>query len=250
MKSAYEEDVFENYYQPIVNLTTGKTEGVELLLRCHFNNEWISPAAFIPVLEELRHIIELTRKATDTAINDLQQWYAEGYTGYVSINLSALHFKTHFDLDYIEERLAEAGLPRTALRFEITEGGLIDKSDEVLLELKRIRDAGFKLALDDFGTGYSSLSYLRRFPLDVLKIDKSFIDDVKESVEENALVQTTINLSLSLKMDCIAEGIEHTEQVQYLLNHGCYRMQGYFFSRPVNAEDIRPCLCKTWSSPE
>ncbi|HAU92710.1 MAG TPA: two-component system response regulator, partial [Alteromonas sp.] len=99
-------------------------------------------------------------------------------------------------------------------------------------------------------TGYSSLSYLRRFPLDVLKIDKSFIDDVKESVEENALVQTTINLALSLKMDCIAEGIEHTEQVQYLLNHGCYRMQGYFFSRPVNAEDIRPCLCKTWSSPE
>ena len=250
VKSAYEENVFENYYQPIVNLTTGKTEGVELLLRCHFNNEWISPAAFIPVLEELRHIIELTRKATDTAINDLQQWYAEGYTGYVSINLSALHFKTHFDLDYIEERLTEAGLPRTALRFEITEGVLIDKSDEVLLELKRIRDAGFKLALDDFGTGYSSLSYLRRFPLDVLKIDKSFIDDVKESVEENALVQTTINLSLSLKMDCIAEGIEHTEQVQYLLNHGCYRMQGYFFSRPVNADDIRPCLCKTWSLPE
>ncbi|HAU92709.1 MAG TPA: diguanylate cyclase, partial [Alteromonas sp.] len=122
-------------------------------------DEWISPAAFIPVLEELRHIIELTRKATDTAIKDLQQWYAEGYIGYVSINLSALHFKTHFDLDYIEERLAEAGLPRTALRFEITEGVLIDKSDEVLLELKRIRDAGFKLALDDFGTGYSSLSY-------------------------------------------------------------------------------------------
>ena len=250
VKSAYEEQIFENYYQPIVNLTTGKTEGVELLLRCFYNGEWISPAAFIPVLEELRHIIEITRKATDAAITDLQQWYAEGYTGYVSINLSALHFKTHFDLEYIEQRLQEAGLPRSALRFEITEGVLIDKSDEVLHELKRIRDAGFKLALDDFGTGYSSLSYLRRFPLDVLKIDKSFIDDVKESVEENALVQTTINLALSLKMDCIAEGIEHSEQVQYLLNHGCYRMQGFFFSRPVNAEDIRPCLCKTWSPPD
>ena len=248
VKSAYEEQVFENYYQPIVNLNSGKTEGVELLLRCFYQDEWISPAAFIPVLEELRHIIELTRKATETAINDLQQWYAEGFTGYVSINLSALHFKTHFDLEFIEQRLKKAGLPRSALRFEITEGVLIDKSDEVLHELQRIRDAGFKLALDDFGTGYSSLSYLRRFPLNVLKIDKSFIDDVKESEEENALVQTTINLALSLKMDCIAEGIEYAEQVQYLLNHGCFRMQGYFFSRPVNAVEVKPHLMNEWQT--
>ena len=196
----------------------------------------------------MRHIIELTRKATETAINDLQQWYAEGFTGYVSINLSALHFKTHFDLEFIEQRLKKAGLPRSALRFEITEGVLIDKSDEVLHELQRIRDAGFKLALDDFGTGYSSLSYLRRFPLNVLKIDKSFIDDVKESEEENALVQTTINLALSLKMDCIAEGIEYAEQVQYLLNHGCFRMQGYFFSRPVNAVEVKPHLMNEWQT--
>lgn len=248
VKSAYEEQVFENYYQPIVNLNSGKTEGVELLLRCFYNEEWISPAAFIPVLEELRHIIEQTRRATETAISDLQQWYADGYRGYISINLSALHFKTHFDLEFIEERLNDAGLPCSALRFEITEGVLIDQSEEVLHELERIRDAGFKLALDDFGTGYSSLSYLRRFPLDVLKVDKSFIDDVKESIEENALVQTTINLALSLKMDCIAEGIEHAEQVNYLLNHGCYRMQGFFFSRPVNATAIRPFLCKNWQT--
>ncbi|OFI34875.1 EAL domain-containing protein [Alteromonas lipolytica] len=249
VKSAYEEQAFENYYQPIVNITTGKTEGVELLLRCHYRDEWISPAAFIPVLEELRHIIELTRKATDVAIDDLQQWYSDGFTGYISINLSALHFKTHFDLEYIQARLDEVGLPYSAIRFEITEGVLIDKSDEVLNELIRIREAGFKLALDDFGTGYSSLSYLRRFPLDILKIDKSFIDDVKESLEENALVQTTINLAHSLRMDCIAEGIEHSEQLQYLLNHGCCLMQGYYFSKPVDARTVRPLLTKHWQTP-
>ena len=119
----------------------------------------------------------------------------------------------------------------------------------MLNQLTRIRDAGFKLALDDFGTGYSSLSYLKRFPLQILKIDKSFIDDIQESKEENALVQTTINLALSLKMDCIAEGIEHSEQVQYLLNQGCVRLQGYYFSKPVDAITVAPLLLKQWREP-
>lgn len=249
VKSAYQEQAFINYYQPIINLSSGKTDGVELLLRCHYQDEWISPAEFIPVLEEMRHIIEITRVAAAQAINDMKIWYANGFKGYVSINLSALHFKTHFDLDLIEALLREAGLPNSAIRFEITEGVLIDQSDEVLNELTRIRDAGFKLALDDFGTGYSSLSYLKRFPLQILKIDKSFIDDIQASGEENALVQTTINLALSLKMDCIAEGIEHSEQVRYLLNHGCVRQQGYYFSKPVDAKTVAPLLMKQWQVP-
>ncbi|MDC8830715.1 EAL domain-containing protein [Alteromonas gilva] len=246
VKSAFEQKAFQNFYQPIVNLATGKTEGVELLMRCHFNDEWIPPAAFIPVLEELRHIIELTRASIATAVTDLRDWYAQGFEGYVSINLSALHFKTHFDLDYIEELLRHYDLPHSALRFEITESVLMDKSDGVLHELNRFRDAGFKLALDDFGTGYSSLSYLRRFPLDILKIDKSFIDDVKVSEDENALVLTTINLASSLDMDCIAEGIEHPEQVRFLLNHGCPRLQGYYFSHPVDNKTVQPLLFEQW----
>ena len=249
VKSAYQEQAFINYYQPIINISSGQTEGVELLLRCHYQDEWISPADFIPVLEEMRHIIEITRVATTQAVNDMKQWYAQGFKGYVSINLSALHFKTHFDLDLIEQLLRDAGLPNSSIRFEITEGVLIDQSDEVLNQLTRIRDAGFKLALDDFGTGYSSLSYLKRFPLQILKIDKSFIDDIQESKEENALVQTTINLALSLKMDCIAEGIEHSEQVQYLLNQGCVRLQGYYFSKPVDAITVAPLLLKQWREP-
>lgn len=249
VKSAFQEQAFINYYQPIVNISTGETDGVELLLRCHYKEEWISPAEFIPVLEEMRHIIEITRVATTQAISDMKQWYDQGFRGYVSINLSALHFKTHFDLDFIELLLRESGLPNSAIRFEITEGVLIDQSDEVLNELTRIRDAGFKLALDDFGTGYSSLSYLKRFPLEILKIDKSFIDDIQESLEENALVQTTINLALSLKMDCIAEGIEHSEQVHYLQNHGCVRLQGFYFSKPVDAKAVAPLLLKQWQKP-
>ena len=166
------------------------------------------------------------------------------------INISGVEL-TNENFPPLVKRLLETHkVSPCSVELEVTETALV-AGDKACLETLNVLNAlGVSLALDDFGTGYSSLSYLRRFPLDVLKIDKSFIDDVKESVEENALVQTTINLSLSLKMDCIAEGIEHTEQVQYLLNHGCYRMQGYFFSRPVNADDIRPCLCKTWSLPE
>lgn len=246
VKSAFDERKFINHYQPIVNVKTGKTEGVELLLRCNCNDEWISPSEFIPVLEEMRHIIPLTRIAMSQAIIDLKQWYELSYEGYVSINLSALHFKTHFDLEHIENALLDAGLPRSAIRFEITEGVLIEKSDEVLKELTRIRDAGFELALDDFGTGYSSLSYLRRFPLSILKIDKSFIDDIPVNTDDHALVTSTINLAASLNMACITEGVERIEQVEFLLNQGCVLQQGYYFSRPVDAKSFTKLLVKNW----
>jgi diguanylate cyclase (GGDEF)-like protein/PAS domain S-box-containing protein len=246
VKNAYQDNCFLNYYQPIVNVENGKTEGVELLLRCCYKGQWISPVEFIPILEELRYIIDVTRQAMERSICDIAYWYQLGFRGYVSINLSALHFKTHFDLDGLLQTLADASLPPSALRFEITEGVLMDDSDDTLAKIQQMIGAGFSLALDDFGTGFSSLSYLKRFPLQVLKIDKSFIDDIGSGKADNALVTTTIALALNLDMTCIAEGIEHKAQAQYLQEHGCILQQGYLFSKPVEAKFVADLLAKNW----
>ncbi|MCU7555832.1 EAL domain-containing protein [Alteromonas sp. ASW11-19] len=253
VKKAFTEDCFYNQYQPIINARSGAVEGVELLLRCKMADEPLYPDAFIPILEQLRYIIEVTRQAMRRAVSDLAQWYQQGFNGYVSVNLSALHFKTEFDIDGIRALLEEFSLPVSSLRFEITEGVLMDNTGGALRQIQRLVEAGFVLALDDFGTGYSSLSYLKRYPLSVLKIDKSFVDGIQPGNEDDALVATTINLARSLSMTCVAEGIETQAQARQLLMMGCDRQQGYHFSRPVDAEAIPALIDQSWcvaSDPE
>ncbi len=247
VKRAFTEDCFYNHYQPIVNTHTGKTEGVELLMRCQLPEQPLYPDMFIPVLEELRYIIETTRQAMRRAVEDLALWYAEGFEGYISVNLSALHFKTEFDLAGVKALLASYNLPVSSLRFEITEGVLMDNTGNALSEIQRFVDEGFVLALDDFGTGYSSLSYLKRYPLKVLKIDKSFVDDIQPGNANDALVSTAITLSERLSMVSIAEGVETLEQAQYLVELGCHYQQGFYFSRPVPALDVPELLKRKWS---
>ena len=246
VKRAYLESCFFNHYQPIVNASKGKTVGVELLLRGELDGKALYPDAFIPILEQLRHIIDVTRLAMRRAAEDLSFWYEQGFTGFVSINLSALHFKTEFDLEGVLALLNEFNLPKEAFRFEITEGVLMDDSDNALRQINRFVDAGFILALDDFGTGYSSMSYLKRYPLSVLKIDKSFVHDMAPGNANEALVSTTITLATSLKMQSVAEGVETQEQATSLLNRGCEYHQGYFYSRPVASENVLPLLFKKW----
>ena len=247
VKRAFTEDCFYNHYQPIVNTLTGKTEGVELLMRCQLPEQPLYPDMFIPVLEELRYIIETTRQAMRRAVADLADWYARGFEGYISVNLSALHFKTEFDIAGVKALLDEYALPASSLRFEITEGVLMDNTGNALTEIQRFVDEGFVLALDDFGTGYSSLSYLKRYPLKVLKIDKSFVDDIQPGNANDALVSTTITLAQRLSMISIAEGVETLEQAQYLAELGCHYQQGYYFSRPVPGSDVPELLARKWS---
>ncbi|MBU3023207.1 EAL domain-containing protein [Aestuariibacter sp. A3R04] len=249
VKLAYQESRFFNHYQPIVNAKTNKTVGVELLLRCSLADPPLYPSAFIPILEELRYVIEVTRHAMRRAVDDLKTWYSQGFDGYLSVNLSALHFKTEFDIAGTVALLENAGLPPSALRFELTESILMDDTDGALRQVEQFIDAGFKLALDDFGTGYSSLSYLKKFPLHVLKIDKSFVDDIQPGHEKDALVLTTISLAVSLHMQCVAEGVETGEQASYLLDKGCVYQQGYFYSRPVPASQVPALLQTTWPAP-
>lgn len=246
VKRAFSEDGFFNNYQPIIDARSNSTVGVELLLRGRINDEPLYPDQFIPVLEELKYIIEVTRQAMRRAAADLSSWYEQGFKGYVSINLSALHFKTEFDVAGVLSLLEEFGLPKEAFRFEITEGVLMDDSDNALRQIQRFVNEGFILALDDFGTGYSSLSYLKRYPLSVLKIDKSFVNEMAPGNANEALVTTTITLASNLKMTCIAEGVETKAQVEELKTKSCFLHQGYFYAKPCKAEDIVPLLFKSW----
>ncbi|MCW8108235.1 EAL domain-containing protein [Alteromonas ponticola] len=246
VKLAWQEQGFFNHYQPIVNTLVGKTEGVELLMRCRIQSTTIDPDDFIPVLEQLRYIIDATRLSMERGLEDLKSWYDQGFNGYMSVNLSALHFKTEFDLDGVLQMLQEFDLPVAALRFEITENVLIDNADDALRQIRRFHDAGFVMSLDDFGTGYSSLSYLKKFPLNVLKIDKSFVDDVSEDNNEHALVMATINLAHKLNLKCVAEGIETEFQAQYLAENWCVAQQGYYYSEPVAAHEVPELLFRQW----
>lgn len=242
VKRGYLESCFFNHYQPIVDAITGKVVGVELLLRCKIDDDPLYPDVFIPVLEQLRYIVDVTRLAMQDAAADLAKWYESGFNGFVAINLSALHFKSEFDIDFVAELLASYGLPKQAFRFEITEGVLMDDSDMSRQQIQRLVDAGFILALDDFGTGYSSLSYLKRYPLSVLKIDKSFIFDMTKKSADNALVDTTIALAANLGMRCVAEGVETAEQAESLLEKNCRYHQGYFYAKPAAADDLSTYL--------
>lgn len=246
VKRAYSDNCFFNHYQPIIDARTNTTIGVELLLRSKLDGEPLFPDQFIPILEELKYIIEVTRQAMRRAAEDLASWYSQGFTGYVSINLSALHFKTEFDLSGVLSLLNEFDLPKEAFRFEITEGVLMDDSDNALRQINRFVNEGFVLALDDFGTGYSSLSYLKRYPLSVLKIDKSFVNEMAPGNANEALVTTTIALATSLNMSCVAEGVETKLQVDELIEKSCFFHQGYFYAKPCAADELEPLLFKKW----
>jgi len=246
VKRAYSEKCFFNHYQPIIDARNKRTVGVELLLRGELDNAPIYPDTFIPILEQLRYIIDVSRQAMRRAAQDLSNWYKEGFTGYVSINLSALHFKTEFDLAGVLALLDEFHLPKTAFRFEITEGVLMDDSDNAYRQISRFVEKGFVLALDDFGTGYSSLSYLKRYPLSVLKIDKSFVNEMAPGNANDALVSTTITLASSLNMQSIAEGVETESQAECLLSKGCIYHQGYHYAKPMRAKDLTPYLFRQW----
>lgn len=246
VKKAYTDNEFINHYQPIINAATGNMDGVELLLR-HGADNPLSPVQFIPILEELRYIIDVTHMSIGRTIEDLAKWYQDGFKGYVSINLSALHFKEGLDIEVIQDALVQANLPVSALRFELTESVLIDNPTKVSAQILEMNQAGFWLALDDFGTGYSSLSYLKRYSLQVLKIDKSFVDDMTNSKRAEALLSTTINLAASLNMSAIAEGVETAQQAEHLIELGCHLHQGYYYAKPMTATDIAMALPKKWN---
>ncbi|MGS2719484.1 EAL domain-containing protein [Paraglaciecola aestuariivivens] len=246
LKKAHQAKRFLNYYQPIFNTQSQKIEGFEILMRWPIKNGMVPPDKFIPVSEELGLIENMTLDAFERAMPVLKAMRKDGFEGYLSVNLSAKHFESQSSIDKIMLLLEEHFIPVNAIRFEITESALMRDYDKALKFMTQIQEKGFLIALDDFGTGFSSLKYLKEFPINIIKVDKSFVDDIGKNQNNEAIILTTLSMAKQLNMSCIAEGIETQEQVEFFKTNQCHHLQGYFFSKPVPSEDIPALLDKTW----
>jgi diguanylate cyclase (GGDEF)-like protein/PAS domain S-box-containing protein len=228
---------FEVHYQPQMCLRTGAMLGAEALLRWH--NPvlgQVPPNRFIPLAEEYGLIAPIGLWVVDTVCAQIAAWQAAGLgTVKVAVNLSGSQFAHDGTVASVEQALRRHGVQPASLGLEITEGTVMGDPDKAVAALARLKDIGVAISLDDFGTGYSSLAYLKRFPIDVLKIDKSFVDDVTSKASDAAIALSVISLAHNLNMRVIAEGVETREQVEFLAAHGCDEMQGYYFSRPLAA---------------
>ena len=237
LRGAIARNEFEVHYQPQVCLEDGSMQGAEALLR--WDNALLGKVAtsrFIPLAEECGLITVIGEWVLDTVCAQIRAWHDEGLGDIkVAVNLSGSQFAQESTVPFVEQTLRKHGISAACLGLEITEGTVMGEPNKAVAALNRLKDIGVGISLDDFGTGYSSLSYLKRFPIDVLKIDKSFVDDVTTSGSDAAIALSVISLAHNLNMRVIAEGVETREQVAFLKLHGCDDMQGYFFSRPVAA---------------
>ena len=240
-----EKEGFQVYYQPRVNISSGQIVGMEALLRLPYNGDFISPAEFIPVAEETGLILSLGAWVLRTACKQNSQWQLAGYPPLrVSVNLSPNQFNQKDLLLQIKKTLRETNLPACWLELEITEGAFMNKAAATLQTFADIKSLGIHISIDDFGTGYSSLSYLKRFDIDCLKIDKSFVDEIGQDSKDSSIAHTIITMGKSLHMIIVAEGVEKQEQLDFLKKHNCDQIQGYIFSRPLPPTEFEKLLQK------
>jgi diguanylate cyclase (GGDEF)-like protein/PAS domain S-box-containing protein len=244
LRNALERDEFVLHYQPQVDLDSGRIVGMEALLRWqHPELGMVPPARFIGLAEETGLIVPIGTWVLRTACAQAMQWHAMGFEGLrVGVNLSARQFGQQDLVASIAAALAETGLPASALEIELTESLFMNDVTQAVSLLHELKTLGVALAIDDFGTGYSSFSYLRSFPIDVLKIDRSFVSDIATDADDAAIVVSIIALAHNLQLRVIAEGVESEEQLEFLRRHGCDEMQGYFFSRPVAPPEFEQLL--------
>jgi EAL domain-containing protein (putative c-di-GMP-specific phosphodiesterase class I) len=235
LRRALEADEFHNLYQPIVS-GDGEVIGFEALVRWqHPERGLVMPADFIPVADESGLIVPLGGAVLRMACQEAMRWPSrpDGTSLRVSVNLSARQVSHPSLVDTVAEVLEQTGLEPGRLNLEITETVLIDDTRTALDTLNGLKALGVGLVLDDFGTGYSSLAYVRRFPIDMLKIDRSFIDGLVRDAEDEAIVTAVISMGRALHVNVVAEGVETTEQAAQLQSLGCNFAQGYLFARPL-----------------
>jgi len=222
-------------YQPKIDLGTGAITGAEALLRwIHPTRGLVSPAKFIPVAEDCGLILAIGAWVLREACAQARRWLDEGLNfATMAVNVSAMEFRDDNFLHGLFEILAETGLDPKHLELELTESVLMKQVESSTSILKALRDRGVKIAIDDFGTGYSSLSYLRKFPVDALKIDQSFVRQISTAGDDTVIVTAVIGMARSLKLRVVAEGVETLEELEFLRAHQCDEAQGFYFSRPV-----------------
>jgi EAL domain-containing protein (putative c-di-GMP-specific phosphodiesterase class I) len=235
LRKALERDEFSLYYQPKMDVATGAIIGAEALIRWrHPDLGLVSPAEFIPLAEETGLIVPIGEWALRSACAQTRKWHDAGHTSMqVAVNMSSLNFKQENFHRMIAQVVGDSGLPARCLELEMTESLLMQDAEAMVNMLKRLKATGITLSIDDFGTGYSSLSYLKRFPLDALKIDRSFVNDITVNPNDAAITSAIIAMARSLKLNVIAEGVETEAQASLLREQGCQYMQGNLFSRPV-----------------
>jgi len=235
LRDAVGSDQFVLNYQPQFYMKNGRIIGFEALVRWnHPEMGIVSPVRFIPIAEKTRLIIPLGEQILIEACRQMNEWHHKtGFNGRIAVNVSAVQVEHSNFIKTLEKALAITGLDPNLLEIEITESSAM-KNPSMFIELfRQIRKMGAHIAIDDFGTGYSSLSYLKRFPLDKLKIDKSFVDDLPHDKDACAIARTIIDLAKNLGMSTLAEGVETPEQADYLIRHGCIFVQGYLYGKPL-----------------
>jgi diguanylate cyclase (GGDEF)-like protein len=246
LRYAIERDEIELFYQPIIALEDARLSGFEALARWnHPQRGLIPPYEFIPVAENTGLIVPMTIKILSMACKQIVQWQKRApgtETLNVSVNLSGKHFAHPNLVGQINDILQESFLYPGSLKLEITESAVMENAENAIAMLKQIRATGVQLSIDDFGTGYSSLSYLHRFPIDTLKIDRSFVSSMEEGTENGEIVRTVIALAKALNLSVVAEGIESIHQLHQLRILGCEYGQGYLFSRPLPVAEIEKIL--------
>ena len=237
-------DEFVLHYQPFVESESGRITGMEALLRWkHPGHGLISPNQFIPYLEEMGMMVEVGRWAMRSACRQNVEWQRQGFPAIrIAVNVSSQQLYQGNIVDMVESVLRETGLDPKLLELELTESRVLDNSQGTISIMRRLKQIGVSLSLDDFGTGWSSLSYLRSFPLDRIKIDRSFVRDIATEPTARAMVKSILGLGQSLSVDCIAEGVETSQQRDFLRNQKCPEMQGFYFSRPLAAVDATALL--------
>jgi diguanylate cyclase (GGDEF)-like protein len=240
LQHAVQNDELRLYYQPKVDTASGRLLGMEALVRwMHPERGMIPPVEFIPVAEDTGMVVAIGRWVLREACRQNAEWQRAGLRPIrVAVNLSARQFRSDSLPDEIDAALAAAGLPASSLELEITESMVMEDPERVIDLLDKIRSQGIHLSLDDFGTGHSSLAYLKRFPIDCVKIDRVFIKDMPGNTDDVAIAKTIIAMAKALDLTTVAEGVETAEQLEALQNMGCDQIQGYFFSRPLPAEEF------------
>ena len=241
---AIERSEFELWYQPQVDLRTMRVVGMEALLRWkHPSRGIITPAEFISVAEERGFIVVIGDWVLRKACENAQELRSRGHHGIrVAVNISPRQFREETLVARVEAAIEESGIDPRLLELEITEGVAMQNVELTLQVLTELRRLGITIAIDDFGTGHSSLSYLKRFPIDALKIDRGFVEDLPDRFEDAAIVKAVVHLAHGLNLRVIAEGVERREQLDFLRVHGCREIQGYLFAMPMRFADFEKML--------
>jgi EAL domain-containing protein (putative c-di-GMP-specific phosphodiesterase class I) len=235
LRRAVERDEFLLHFQPKVDILSGRVTGMEALVRWQqAGKALVQPAEFIPLAEETGLIVPIGEWVLTTACARLKCWQEQGLAPLrVAVNLSARQFVNESLLQDVARVLKTTGLDPSALELELTESMIMKDPERAVTLMVRLKAMGIHLSIDDFGTGYSSLSYLKRFPIDSVKIDRSFIQDIPGDADDAAITRAIIAMAHSLRLKVIAEGVETAEQLRFLREHGCDEMQGYYFSKPL-----------------